>query len=439
MSGLELPDEKILRQVVRRIGRADYPAWTTALAAAGYCTNPVRLVGVQTRTNPATGEITHRYSSAEEPDRVLLKACNNRRATRCPACAAVYQGDARALVLAGLVGGKGLSETVAERPVIFTTLTAPSYGTVHTTHQPPGPCQPARARRCPHRPPCRVVHDPDDPEVGTPICDGCYDWVGTIIFNATATELWRRTMIATRRSLAGLLRLRVREIDAYQTLAYVKVVEYQTRGVIHYHALLRADPATAASPVDVDMLATAFRVAATRTNAPNPAQPDQPIRWGPQVDITPIPTGPDRARLAGYLAKYTTKSVDTSGILDRPLRHPDLTDTTLPHHLQTLAGVAWDLADQPALAQLNLRHWAHTLGYRGHWLTKSRSWSTTLTNIRGDRHAHQLQAHGHDPDDTVTGEWQYHGNGHTNPGDTWLAHHAHRRRQADRRTAWEER
>jgi hypothetical protein len=438
------PSEETLAQAVARIVRADYPAWTVALAASGYCTRPVRLIGSLTRTDPDTGEVVDRYTTAQQPGGVLLKACNNRRATRCPACAAVYQSDARALVLAGLTGGKGIPGLVAERPVVFVTLTAPSYGPVHTIHDHPGPCQHPRTIPCAHLRQCHAIHQPGDPIVGTPVCADCYDWDGTVIFNARATELWRRTIIAIRRTLARTLRMPVRAFPDHYTVAFVKIVEYQTRGVVHYHALLRLDPTTNNTPNDVnpDVLAGAVRLAVTRVTAPNPLHPEQPIKWGTQADIVPVPAGPDRARLAGYLAKYTTKSVDHGGGLDRRLTHGDLTHSTAPDHLRRLAATAWNLGAQKSLAELNLRYWAHTLGYRGHWLTKSQTWSTTLTQLRTDRHHHQLREHGHNPDTDPTiahGEWQYRGNGHTNNGDTWLAQTAATNHHKNRRTAWEER
>ena len=62
---------------------------------------------------------------------MLHVACGNRRETVCPACSAVYKRDARQLVRAGLVGGKGVPESVAAHPCVFATLTAPSFGPVH--------------------------------------------------------------------------------------------------------------------------------------------------------------------------------------------------------------------------------------------------------------------------------------------------------------------
>ena len=75
-------------------------------------------------------------------DDPLHVACGNRRESVCPACSAVYKRDARQLVRAGLVGGKGVPETVAEHPCVFATFTAPS--SARST-----PAASATARCCP--------------------------------------------------------------------------------------------------------------------------------------------------------------------------------------------------------------------------------------------------------------------------------------------------
>lgn len=97
------------------------------------------------------------------------------------------------------------------------------------------------------------------------------------------------------------------------------------------------------------------------------------------------------SRLSGegshaYLAKYATKSIDGGGLLDRRLRSVHhLDELDLPEQLRRMATVAWELGARPALKDLNLRTWAHCLGYRGHWLTKSRYWSMTFTELRARR------------------------------------------------------
>src|SRR3954471_2506450 len=48
----------------------------------------------------------------------------------------------------------------------------------------------------------------------------------------------------------------------------------------------------------------------------------------------------------------------------------------------------WRLGGHPEYEPLRLRPWAHTLGYRGHILTKSRAYSTTYAALRAERAHH---------------------------------------------------
>ena len=54
-------------------------------------------------------------------------------------------------------------------------------------------------------------------------------------------------------------------------------------------------------------------------------------------------------------------------------------------HIVEIVRTAWQLGGLRDLADLKLRRWAHTLGYRGHWSTKSRHYSTTLGALRDER------------------------------------------------------
>lgn len=44
-----------------------------------------------------------------------------------------------------------------------------------------------------------------------------------------------------------------------------------------------------------------------------------------------------------------------------------------------MIGTCWWLGGLAPFKSLRLRRWAHMLGYRGHFSTKSRRYSTTLT------------------------------------------------------------
>ena len=71
-----------------------------------------------------------------------------------PSCAETYRGDAYQLVAAGMRGGKGVPESVSEHPTVFVTLTAPSFGPVHSRRMAgdgPKRCRPRRVLDvCPH-------------------------------------------------------------------------------------------------------------------------------------------------------------------------------------------------------------------------------------------------------------------------------------------------
>jgi hypothetical protein len=202
-------------------------------------------------------------------------------------------------------------------------------------------------------------------------------------------------MIGARRAVARHLGLKLGEAESSGRC-----------GVVHFHALLRLDADGARATGRNDLIVSAMRTAIARTTVGHPTRPDEPIRWGLQADLTPIDTE-DRPRLAWYVAKYATKSVDSGGALDQRIHHGDLAGYPLPDHLRRLAETAWALGGDPELESLNLRHWAHTLGYRGHWLTNSRTWSTTVGRLRQDRYDWQARRNGEDGDDELIreGDW----------------------------------
>ncbi len=108
------------------------PVPAGAVRHPGGCLQPVLLRGRVDHIDGATGELLHRYTTVHEPGGVLPIACKTRCASRCPPCAEVYRADTYQLIRAGLTGGKGIPATVAQHPCVFATLTAPSFGPVHT-------------------------------------------------------------------------------------------------------------------------------------------------------------------------------------------------------------------------------------------------------------------------------------------------------------------
>ncbi len=437
-----------VRSVLARAADPDYDKWAAQLKHAGYCRRPVRLVGSTVTVEEATGVVRSSFDTATEPDGMLLKACRNRRTTVCPTCAETYRADSYQLVAAGLAGGKAVPDTVAGHPRLFVTLTAPSFGAVHSRRESDTgqvrPCHPAPSR-CEHglRRGCHRRHGQGDELLGQPICPDCFDYEGAVLWQAQTGELWRRTTIALVRQLARQAGRPVRQVLAEVRLSYTKVVEYQTRGLVHFHAVIRLD---AKPPVDepllvlpppagysAAMLADAVSTAAAQATAPAlTTDPDRAssIGWGRQVDVRTIPCqtrGDGGSRqVAGYLAKYATKSTDDSGGLDHRIRDRDEIDSlAINDHLRRVVTTAWRLGPQPHLAGLRLRAWAHTLGYRGHWATRSRRYSTTLKALRLARQEwHCVEEDAVRTADVVPvrlAAWRFAGRGYRTAGDSWLA------------------
>lgn len=126
-----------------------------------------------------------------------------------------------------------------------------------------------------------------------------------------APELWPRFTIDLRRSLARHLGVSESSLADLVTVQYAKVAEYQQRGIVHFHALLRLDGAKtrdgfAAAPAGMTaaLLARLVEEAAAGVtfDAPPLHADDEArrLRYGTQLDARPIATArrtddPDRA------------------------------------------------------------------------------------------------------------------------------------------------
>src|SRR5688572_4820746 len=120
------------RKLLRRAGSPDFNRWLAQTAGTRGCHHPVRLTGHLHTVEPDTGRILESRHTADLPDGVIYVPCGDRRASVCPPCAETYRADTYQLIKAGLVGGKGVPTSVAGHPAVFATLTAPSFGPVHT-------------------------------------------------------------------------------------------------------------------------------------------------------------------------------------------------------------------------------------------------------------------------------------------------------------------
>jgi hypothetical protein len=409
--------------------------------------------------------VVETFDTEALPDKTLYKPCGTRRESVCPACAEVYRWDAYHLIASGLRGGKGVPDSVCQHPASFLTLTPPSFGIVHTRHDRTGrpgtgpnrlaPCRPRRERPvCAHGRPasCGVVHGEGDPRTGTPLCLDCYDHTAQVAWNAWVPKLWTRTMDTVKRELRRLSRAHG---GAPARIRYAKVAEFQARGAVHLHALVRLDGEDPTDPTAVlpppswatvellnELLADAARSTAVRT----PAHPDRPdgwlIQWGEHVKPLPVRRGLPGAEVteqhvAGYLAKYATKATEAAGHLSTRLTDSTVRPYADPaRHTGRLIAAAWELGRLDAgEAWSRLRPWAHMLGFGGHFATKSRAYSTTFGALRAARQTamrrantaattdHPAQLDPGDIEDPVlvVGSWTYAGTGWRTTADAALA------------------
>ncbi len=379
------------------------------------------------------------YDTAAEPGERLLVRCRNRRATVCPACSRLHAGDTYHLVRAGLLGGKSVPAEIREHPRLFVTFTAPSFGPVHRAND-GRPCRPRRsAGTCEHgrSRTCQSIHAEGDLLVGQPFCPDCYDYVGHVLWHTHAGRLWKAftdnlyNHLATR---AGRTRNALRRS---LRISYAKVAEYQQRGAIHLHAVIRLDGACGPDSeppawVGPDMLAEVIRTAAAAVHLRTPysaALGEHGLAWGTQLDVRPLRSLDDPNELAdeavaAYVAKYVTKGAaegSASGTDRRVTSVDDIDHAPVTPHVRSLMRACWRLGGISELRSLRLRAWAHTLGYRGHILTKSRRYSTTYAALRAERAAYrQPEASAEERDTTVEVHWRYVGSGHS-PGAALIA------------------
>jgi hypothetical protein len=425
--------DRLHDQISDRLRALDYPQWRARVEASGGCAKPIKLAG-QASLVHRDGTILHTHTGT------VFAPCGNRRSTVCESCSRRYAADAFHLLRAGLSGGhKNIPTSITTKPRAFATLTAPSFGPVHTR----------RVTARGHVIPCACTerHHPADPRISTPLNPDTYDYTGQVLWQAHAGKLWSRFTTALRRTLAHHLGVTGRAFPTVARLSYAKVGEFQGRGLIHFHAAIRIDgPDGAADPAPAHATNQLLHEAildAARSVAVTVARPEGvelELTWGRQIDVRDItPTAVEHLeddigniseeRLASYIAKYATKGTGKSEATDRPIcseRHIEHLHLN-PHHEQIIRTV-WHLGGLAQYEELNLRKWAHMLGFRGHFLTKSQRYSTTFTAIKTERRTHRihqlLTQLGH-PDNhnsvAVIGHWQLTSIGHRNQAEHELA------------------
>jgi hypothetical protein len=177
------------------------------------------------------------------------------------------------------------------------------------------------------------------------------------------------------------------------------------------------------------LLTAAIAQAADAVHLDTPAAPGLPartLRWGREHDTRPITAAGELTdtRVAAYVAKYATKAAECTGTLDRRITATDrLAELPVSEHARRLIGACLRLGKLPGLEGLRLIAWAHMLGFRGHFSTKSRHYSTTFGALRAERAQHQRDhaptgSLWPEPDDDTTlvlAHWRFAGQAHPPP------------------------
>ena len=325
------------------------------------CSRPIKLR--RTAVDTRTGELT-------ESD--ITKDCGTRLAGLCPHCAEVYRRDAFRVIRSGLFdNGKQV-------PFTFLTLTAPGAETFGRIHQ---RVEVERKNKAPYiqRCGCGAYHDEDYKYLGTPIDIDAYDYARVADFNASASRLLAVTMQKLGRVLG-------------RKLQYIRVAEFQARGLIHFHIIVKG-------LISHEAFYSVVRggVNPRTKRRIKPAQHGV-HRWGEQCDAQRILPGSKQGvgayfvKVVNYAAKSTGDTVGECTVHGVKMDEAALATVSCDHGPDCKCG-------SPFIPGTTLRYQSkkserlcrrHALarrgwGFRGHILSASRKWGMTFTAVRALR------------------------------------------------------
>jgi hypothetical protein len=213
------------------------------------------------------------------------------------------------------------------------------------------------------------------------------------LWNWHAPGLWNRFVTELVRGLsahAGLSESAVRELVR---VSYLKVAEFQARGLVHFHAMIRLE-----SPAD-RALSPASRSAPTSC-APRSARPPvaavfraMPVTarsssCASESNWTPGSCAATRTAASSRQSR-SRRTWPSTPARAHTTRSPgghqpeQLRDNGVPEQLVQMAAAAIRLSKRSGLQGIG--KWVHMLGFRGHLVTKSRAYSTTLGELRDTR------------------------------------------------------
>lgn len=201
----------------------------------------------------------------------MLVRCWSRDFAACPSCADLNLLYTKKLIGAGFENNEGSK-------FYFLTLTAPSFGKVHTVPHSASD----KLRTCS----CGAVHEYGSGLAGVPIDGERYRYRDAVVWNRNSSELFRRSMKYLN--------------DSLDDFAWCSVREYQRRGSLHYHVIVRADNDYSA----VDVVKLLSKVGQYRYKS---------FAWGRSVDVRVLSSRDEANGTVRYMSKVVGYAVKTLG------------------------------------------------------------------------------------------------------------------------------
>lgn len=234
---------------------------------------------------------------------IIFVPCKSRFAARCLNCSRVYADDYKAIARSG--GPFERPDTAPECYYYFVTMTAPSFGEVHRV---PKHVEEKSISRETLRCKCGEIHAATDTHLaGIPIEMHKYHWVAAARWNRDSGTLFNSWKANIRSIFPGM--------------SYFGVREWQQRGSLHYHLIVRIPLAEIAgrSPRKIRNLIRRKIRATSATGLEG-----NKVQWGKQCDVQEIPTDEYQMnKRIYYLSKavgYSLKSVSDESTLAAGVR-----------------------------------------------------------------------------------------------------------------------
>lgn len=325
------------------------------------------------------------------------KRCGSRRKDKCEPCSIIWKDDAYFTLLEPSKNHKG--------SLTFITLTAPGawfFGASHTAQ-----FQGKPSERCA----CRKYHKPDDSIVGTPVESDDFDYDKIVEFNNKVSRLTTVTLQKIYRLLVtdlnNKLPLSVPKTIKDVRLPTARVMEWQERGVLHVHIIVRGY-------IPTYIIENAVKgSSANRTRRRIEPSSYRNEFWGNQLDVKHINSDDisQLKKLSCYVIKvvnYALKDVKTDSVaksIQKEIYYSRLrkwTNRVIKCDKPFSVCNASNLATQENIVSLPTiknkvfcvkhRRGHHQIGFTGNVLTLNRTWGATLKQARERRQNYAKKA-----------------------------------------------